>query len=110
MRATIDKAGRIVVPKRLRDDLGFTPGLELELELEAVDGRLEVSVPAAETRIEYVGGRPVIRYPGDPPPFGTKRSDRCSSRSGCAVDAGHERRGGGRRRVAPSSRRGLHGR
>ncbi len=69
MRATIDKAGRIVVPKRLRDDLGFTAGQELELE--AVDGRLEVSAPAAQTHIEYVGGRPVIRYPGDPPPFGT---------------------------------------
>ncbi|HEV2770188.1 MAG TPA: AbrB/MazE/SpoVT family DNA-binding domain-containing protein [Solirubrobacteraceae bacterium] len=68
MRATIDAAGRIVVPKRLRDDLGFAAGQELELD--AVNGRLEVSHPAAQTRIEYVGGRPVIRYPEDPPPFG----------------------------------------
>lgn len=34
-----------------------------ELELEAVDGRLEVTHVSAETRIEYVDGRPVIRYP-----------------------------------------------
>jgi AbrB family looped-hinge helix DNA binding protein len=68
MRATIDGAGRLVVPKRLRDDLGFSPGQELELA--AVDGRLEVTHASAETRIEYVDGRPVIRYPDDPPPFG----------------------------------------
>jgi AbrB family looped-hinge helix DNA binding protein len=44
MRATIDSAGRLVVPKRLREELGFGPGTELELT--AVDGRLEVSVPS----------------------------------------------------------------
>lgn len=41
-----------------------------ELELEAVDGRLEVSAPAAQTRIEYVGGRPEIVYAVKPPPLG----------------------------------------
>ncbi|HSO97436.1 MAG TPA: AbrB/MazE/SpoVT family DNA-binding domain-containing protein [Solirubrobacteraceae bacterium] len=30
MRATIDQAGRVVIPKRLRDELGFRPG-EVEL-------------------------------------------------------------------------------
>ena len=30
MRLKIDKAGRIVVPKRLRERLGFVPGRELE--------------------------------------------------------------------------------
>jgi AbrB family looped-hinge helix DNA binding protein len=49
MRATIDGAGRLVVPKPLRDELGFRPGSELELA--AVDGRLEVSVPS-RVRIE----------------------------------------------------------
>jgi AbrB family looped-hinge helix DNA binding protein len=44
MRTTIDAAGRIVVPKALRDELGFAPGTELELD--AVDNRLEVTVPS----------------------------------------------------------------
>ncbi len=42
MRTTIDSAGRIVVPKPLRDALGFGPGETLEVE--ARDGRLEVEV------------------------------------------------------------------
>jgi AbrB family looped-hinge helix DNA binding protein len=44
MRTTIDRAGRLVVPKALRDQLGFAAGIELELA--AVDGRLEVAVPS----------------------------------------------------------------
>ena len=44
MRATIDGAGRLVVPKPLRDELGFSAGTELELA--AVDGHLEVVVPS----------------------------------------------------------------
>jgi AbrB family looped-hinge helix DNA binding protein len=44
MKASIDSAGRLVVPKPLREELGFAPGTELELS--AVDGRLEVVVPS----------------------------------------------------------------
>ena len=49
MRTTIDAAGRLVVPKPLREELGFAPGTELELD--AVDGRLEVAVPS-RVRVE----------------------------------------------------------
>ena len=49
MRATIDAAGRLVVPKPLREELGFAPGVELELT--AINGRLEVSVPS-RVRVE----------------------------------------------------------
>ena len=49
MRTTIDSAGRLVVPKRLRDELGFAAGTELELA--AVNGALEVRVPS-RVRIE----------------------------------------------------------
>ena len=44
MRTTIDAAGRLVVPKRLREELGFAAGTELELT--AVDGHLEVAIPS----------------------------------------------------------------
>jgi AbrB family looped-hinge helix DNA binding protein len=49
MRTTIDAAGRLVVPKPLREELGFRAGSELDLA--AVDGRLEVSMPS-RVRIE----------------------------------------------------------
>jgi AbrB family looped-hinge helix DNA binding protein len=55
MITTIDSAGRIVVPKRLRDELGFKPGQNLELS--AVDGRLEVEHPVTPMRLEQRGGR-----------------------------------------------------
>ena len=50
MRTTIDAAGRIVIPKPLRDELGLTGGTELDLE--AVDGHLEVSIPSARVSLE----------------------------------------------------------
>jgi AbrB family looped-hinge helix DNA binding protein len=55
MVTTIDKAGRIVVPKRLREELKFKPGQKLELS--AVDGRLEVEHPTTSVRLEQKGGR-----------------------------------------------------
>jgi AbrB family looped-hinge helix DNA binding protein len=55
MVTTIDSAGRIVVPKRLRDELGFMPGQELELN--AIDGRLEIEHQATPMRLERRGRR-----------------------------------------------------
>jgi AbrB family looped-hinge helix DNA binding protein len=57
MRTTIDAAGRLVVPKPLREQLGFEPGTELELQ--AVDGRLEVLVP---TRVRVEEAPDGIRF------------------------------------------------
>jgi AbrB family looped-hinge helix DNA binding protein len=41
MHVSIDKAGRVVVPKHVRDELGFSP--EVPLEIDVVDGHLELS-------------------------------------------------------------------
>lgn len=60
MRAAIDAAGRLVVPKPLRNELGFTAGTELELE--AVDGRLEVTIP---TRVRVEEGPRGLRFAAD---------------------------------------------
>lgn len=55
MVTTIDAAGRIVIPKRLREELHFRPGQKLELS--AVDGRLEIEHPTTPIRLEKRGGR-----------------------------------------------------
>jgi AbrB family looped-hinge helix DNA binding protein len=55
MVATIDSAGRIVIPKRLREELHFRPGQKLRMS--AVDGRLEIEHPTAPIRLEERGGR-----------------------------------------------------
>jgi AbrB family looped-hinge helix DNA binding protein len=70
MVTTIDSAGRIVVPKRLREELGFRPGQELELN--AVDGRLEVEHQATPMRLERRGKRLVAVADGDMPTLTTE--------------------------------------
>lgn len=50
MRTTIDRAGRVVVPKPVRDELGLNPGTELELSV--VDRRIELEVPPTPMRLE----------------------------------------------------------
>jgi AbrB family looped-hinge helix DNA binding protein len=49
MHVSIDRAGRVVIPKPLRDQLGFSP--ETGLEAEVVDGRLELSAQHEPARL-----------------------------------------------------------
>lgn len=44
MESTIDKAGRLVIPKALRDELGLRPG------------RVEVTADGAALRVEPIHG------------------------------------------------------
>jgi AbrB family looped-hinge helix DNA binding protein len=60
MKTTIDAAGRLVVPKPLREELGFTAGAELELT--AVDGHLEVALPS---RVRVENGPHGVRFTAD---------------------------------------------
>ena len=53
MRTTIDAAGRIVIPKVLRDELGLSDGQEVEIV--GRDGRLELDVPATPLKLERRG-------------------------------------------------------
>ena len=62
MRSTIDAAGRIVVPKALRDTLGFQAGHPLELT--AKDGVLEIQVAAARIELKK-RGKGVVAVPAD---------------------------------------------
>jgi AbrB family looped-hinge helix DNA binding protein len=65
MRGTIDAAGRIVVPKPLRDALGVKPGQPLELEVR--DGRLEIEIAPVPMRLKY-GRRGPVAVPAEPLP------------------------------------------
>jgi AbrB family looped-hinge helix DNA binding protein len=60
MRATIDKAGRLVIPKPLRDRLGLVPG---EVEVAADGNALRVESLASED-LQEEDGRLVIAAAG----------------------------------------------
>ena len=51
MQATIDKAGRLVIPRPLRDRIGLAAGGTVEIELEGAGLRIQ-PVPGSELREE----------------------------------------------------------
>lgn len=61
MRTTIDKAGRLVIPKALREQLGLAPG---EVEVSADGAALRVEAIPGGSFVE-VNGRWVIPASGD---------------------------------------------
>lgn len=60
MQATIDKAGRLVIPKPLRDHLGLRPGV-VEVTADGLALRVE---PVAGTGLAEQAGRLVIPASG----------------------------------------------
>lgn len=50
MLTTIDSAGRVVVPKAIREVLGLHGGREIEINL--VDEKVEIEVPPTPMRLE----------------------------------------------------------
>ncbi len=56
MRTTIDKAGRVVIPKSLRDRVGLSEG-EVEISCEGAGIRID---PVADEGLVEEGGRLVI--------------------------------------------------
>ncbi|HEY4896396.1 MAG TPA: hypothetical protein VII01_09935 [Solirubrobacteraceae bacterium] len=70
MRVAIDGVGRIVIPKPMRDELGIDG--PTELEVTAVDGKLELTVPYIKAHLEVRDGFTVI-VPDEPvPPMTTE--------------------------------------
>jgi AbrB family looped-hinge helix DNA binding protein len=67
MRTTIDAAGRIVVPKALRDALALSGGETLELTVR--DGRLEAEPVPTPMRLERRPGGAAAVPDGDLPPL-----------------------------------------
>ena len=60
MRATIDKAGRLVIPKSLRDHLGLRPG---EVDVRADGASLRVEALTSD-RLEERAGRLIVPSTG----------------------------------------------
>ena len=60
VKTTIDSAGRIVVPKPLRQALNLKPGQALEIR--AGDGRLEIEVAATPMTLQK-RGKNVVSIP-----------------------------------------------
>jgi AbrB family looped-hinge helix DNA binding protein len=65
MRTTIDRAGRLVIPKALRDALGLESGTPLEIN--ARDGRLEIEPVPTAMRLER-RGRGLVAVTDEPLP------------------------------------------
>jgi AbrB family looped-hinge helix DNA binding protein len=62
MITTIDQAGRIVIPKSLREQAGLVPGIEIRVEADATGIHIE---PAAGTGLELRGRFMTIPASGD---------------------------------------------
>lgn len=63
MRTTIDRAGRLVIPRTLRDRIGLASGGEVNLELDGAAVRIE---PVTGTDVKEVAGLLVIPTTGMP--------------------------------------------
>jgi AbrB family looped-hinge helix DNA binding protein len=60
MMVSIDRAGRVVIPKDVRDRLALDAGTELELEVEGDTIRIERR-RSGRRSLEWIDGRPVFR-------------------------------------------------
>jgi len=65
MRTTIDAGGRVVIPKPIRDRLGLSPGVEVELAES--DGHVEMRPATSPMELVEVDGVLVARGVGLPP-------------------------------------------
>ena len=65
MQIVVDAAGRIVIPKQVRDRLGITPGTTLELD--ELGDHVELRPAGREVWIDRSGQRPVARTAADAP-------------------------------------------
>jgi AbrB family looped-hinge helix DNA binding protein len=64
MKTTIDKAGRLVIPKPIRDALGLAAGAEVDIVMDGVTIRIDGPKPE-EPELCDVNGRLVVRKRGE---------------------------------------------
>jgi AbrB family looped-hinge helix DNA binding protein len=64
MEVTIDKFGRILIPKKIREALGLKPGQVLELFFDRYSRKLDLKLPADADSMNIIvedSGLPVIQ-------------------------------------------------
>jgi len=61
MKIAIDSAGRVVIPKPLREAAGLAPGDEMEVRYR--DGKIEIEPTAAPVKFKRKGGLLVASRP-----------------------------------------------
>lgn len=71
IRTTIDRAGRLVLPKPIREQAGILPGMELEISVAR--GRVEIVPAPREVRIVSRGGLRVAVPAGDDAALGQEQ-------------------------------------
>jgi AbrB family looped-hinge helix DNA binding protein len=64
MTSTIDRAGRVVIPKPIREAAGLKPGSPLKIEYR--DGRVEIERKSPQVRLVRKGTVLVASIPGTP--------------------------------------------
>jgi AbrB family looped-hinge helix DNA binding protein len=65
MRTTIDRAGRVVIPKPLREQAGLKEGTELQIEFR--DGRIEIEPASVPMRLTGRGAHATIEAEAEMP-------------------------------------------
>ena len=61
MKTTIDKSGRVVIPKAIRDAAGLKPGMELDIRCE--DGRIEIEPAPIPVKLVRRPGGMLVAVP-----------------------------------------------
>jgi AbrB family looped-hinge helix DNA binding protein len=64
MKTTIDKAGRVVIPKKIRDAVGLEPGMELDVRM--CNGRVEIEPAAVSVTLVRRPGGMLVAVPDIP--------------------------------------------
>jgi len=65
MRTTIDGAGRVVIPKALRDEARLEAGAEIDVEFR--DGRIEIVPAGVPMRLAGRGSEAIVEADGAMP-------------------------------------------
>lgn len=70
MRTTIDRAGRLVIPKAIRDAVGLQAGMPLDIRVH--DGRIEIEPENVAVKLVRRPGGLLVAVPtGDTEPLTT---------------------------------------